>query len=89
MLVQDEHLALPSKAKVGRTPLDQDPAQEYSTRRPDVDSIAAPTIDVAMHVALDAVWDAAVCKGEKAPVDEERLPGIVCHVEGVATMPHL
>lgn len=88
VLVQDEYLALFSKAEIRCPSFDEDPAEQHTSRRPHVDAIATSAVDVAVNITLDAVWYARVSKSEQTSVDEEGFARIVRYVECISTQTH-
>lgn len=85
MLIQSKDLPVSPKAKVGNTTFNKDPTQEYTSRRPYVDSIPATTVHISIKVTLNPVWDSLVCHCEEAPVCEERLSIINGHIKGITS----
>lgn len=73
MLGKTPDLAIPAKAEAGASALDEDLAEQHSPAIPHIDAIAAAGVDVAEHIALDAVRGARVGVGEHAPVAQVRL----------------
>lgn len=56
-LVQQEKFSFPAEAKVGHSAINSDSAQEHTSGRPNIDPIPTATVDVSLHVTLDAVGD--------------------------------
>lgn len=73
MLRKTPHLAVPAKAKAGASAIDEDLADQHAAAVPHINPIPAGGVDVAHHVALNAVRGARVGVGEQAPVAQVRL----------------
>lgn len=71
ILIEQVHLSSPSKAEISDASGKKNSSKEHSAGRPDIHTIAAAAVNVAVHVAFDAVGDTVISKGEKAPVCEE------------------
>lgn len=84
MLVEDEDLAISSKAEIRSPALDQNSAQKPAARRPHVDAIATAAVHITMDIALDAVRDAHISKSKEPSVDEEGLARIVRHIKSIS-----
>lgn len=84
VLVEDEEHAAAAEAEIGGAAGHEDAAEEHAAGGPDVDAVAAAAVDVAVRVALYAVGDAGLGKGEEAAVAEKGLAVVVLDVVGVA-----
>lgn len=73
MLPKTPYLAVAAKAKARTPSLDEDLADQHPSAVPHMDAVAAAGVDVAQHVALDAVRGARIGVGEHAPVAQVRL----------------
>ena len=84
VLVQRKHLARFGKRQVSRGVRKLDLAQQHTGGRPDMDSVAAPGIHVALGVRLDTVGDAVIGVRKDTAVHKERRTGVVFDVKSVA-----
>jgi hypothetical protein len=84
ILIEQVHFSSPSKAKVGDTARKNDSSKEHSAGRPDIYTIAAAAVDVAVHIAFDAVRDTVIGKSEKAAVRKEWFAMSCDYIEGVS-----
>lgn len=71
ILVEQVHLSSPPKAEIGDTSGKKNSSKDHSAGRPDIHTIAAAAVNVAVHVAFDAVGNTVIGKGEEAPACEE------------------
>lgn len=84
MLIKQVHLSSSPKAKISDTSSHKYSSQKYSARRPDVDTITAAAVNVAVHVAFDAVGNTVIGKGEEAAVCKEWLAMSGDYIESVS-----
>lgn len=84
ILIEQVHLSSPSKAEIGDTSGNNNSSKEHSTGRPDIHTIAAAAVNVAVHVAFDAVGNAVIGKGEESPVCEEWFAVSCDYIERVS-----
>lgn len=73
ILVENEHGSIPAKRKVRRPILDKNLPEQNTTSRPDIHSILAPSIHIAIHADLDPVRDADARHSKHATVRQEGL----------------
>lgn len=73
MLPEAPHLAVPTETKVRTTTLDLNFTDQHATAIPDVDTVSAPSVDIAEDIAFNTVRSACVGIGKHTPVCQERL----------------
>ena len=84
MLVEDENFAIATKAEIRHPTRDPDLAQKHATRGPDMNTIRASRIYIAVDVTLDTVWDRGICESEKPAIDQEWLAMNHCDFKRVS-----
>lgn len=70
-LIQQENLAFTTKAEIRHTARNDDLTNKPSRRVPDVQSITAARVDVALQITLDAIRNTRVRHGEKSAIGNE------------------
>ena len=84
MLVQDEDFTIPPEAEVRCAARDQYLAEQDTAARPHIDTIRTTRINIAVDIALDAVWYGGRRKSEDASIDQEGLIMVCGDIESVA-----
>lgn len=85
VFAQQEHFTSLSKAEIRTVSIRQvDFANQLGARRPHMNAVATTAVNIAGHVALDAVGDADVGEGEEPSVHQEGRAVAVDDVVGIA-----
>lgn len=84
MFVEDEEFACSAKTEIRCSAVDENPAKQYASRRPNVDSIATSTVHISVCIALDTIWDTDISEGKQTSVDQEWLARICLDIERVS-----
>ena len=81
MLIQQEHLATTTKAKVRNSSLYQYLPQQHTPGRPDMNTVATSRVHVSKGIALYAIRDASVCERKETSVYKEWLTMVVRYAQ--------
>lgn len=85
MLIQGKDFARTTEAKIGHAACDLHATQRGTAFGPDMYPIAAATVYATVGVALDAVWNAGLDKGEQAPITDHWLSVSAKNVKRVSS----
>ena len=83
VLVENEHAAVTTKREVRSAILDKNLAEENTTGRPHVDTIATSGIHIALSVDLDTIRNTNTGHSKDTAVSQEWLAVRGSHIKGI------
>lgn len=87
VLIENEHGTIATEREVRRASLHKNLPQQNTSRRPDINTVAAAGIHIAILVNLDAIRDPIGGHCENTAVGQERLVIDSRDIECVAAFP--
>src|SRR3954462_10905506 len=83
MLIQSKDLTILAKTKVGTPTVNSNTPKENTTRRPNMNSIPTPTINVPLKITLNPIGNAIISHSKQPTISKERLAMINRQIKSI------